>query len=66
MKKNINGSVKIDRNVFGNTVTFESFMSQYKETIETKILDKKTCSLISEGFIRHWGEPKRKKRFWFF
>ena len=66
MEKNIIGSLKIERKIKAPNVSFESFMSNHKETIENKVLNKKTTNLISEGIIRNWEKDFRKKRFWFF
>lgn len=66
MEKNTNGSLKIERKKVDQTISFKSFMSEHGQKIKNEILDEKTTNLISEGFIRHWGEPKKKKRFWFF
>lgn len=66
MEKNIIGSLKIERKIKTPNVSFESFMSNHKETIEIKVLNQKTRNLISEGVIRNWENDFRKKRFWLF
>ena len=66
MEKNIIGSLKIERKIKTPNVSFESFMSNHKETIEIKVLSQKTRNLISEGVIRNWENDFRKKRFWLF
>ena len=66
MEKNIIGSLKIERKIKAPNVSFESFLSNHKETIEIKVLNQKTINLISEGVIRNWEKDFRKNRFWLF